>query len=389
MLKRLIKSCCFWFIGLISLIRFARQRPIYINIIGDIYSESGLGSVARQIIESIDGLGDGVEYQLINLPMSLGSRQRNKVSIKHVGTKLNPGINLFIGNPDILLRAFVKLNTINLLQNYNIGIWFWELDSIPEPWRNTENLIDEVWAQSEFVATVFRGASKKVFVMPFALDGVLPSNRPRSGFGIPDDAFAFLFTFDFLSHIKRKNPVAVIDAFLSAFTGRRDILLIIKAVNGSRVPDELKKLKEQISLHQNIHLVDEYLSYEDLLCLIKSANCYVSLHRSEGLGLGMAEAMKLGKAVIATGYSGNMEFMNQENALLVDYCLVPVSRDDYPYGGDSMWADPDISSAISKMNYATDNPDNIAKLGKQALASMEKYNSSNQRKWIAKRLFKT
>jgi glycosyltransferase involved in cell wall biosynthesis len=143
-----------------------------------------------------------------------------------------------------------------------------------------------------------------------------------------------------------------------------------------------------ISHIANIHWIDGYISAEDLYRMIELSDCYISLHRSEGLGLGMAEAMKLGTLVIATAYSGNLSFMNKENSLLVSYSKVEVKKNEYPYAGENYWAEPDIKDASMQMKLAYKNKALRERLVKQAKLDMDKYTSANQRIWIEDRLKK-
>jgi len=383
MYKVLLKSFLFWMISFCTLFKNTNKNPQYINIVGDLFSESGLGSVTRQIIDSIDGR---YQYQIINLPLSLKSRQQAPSSLKNIGTRLKPGITIFIGNPEILPKAMLRLNPWRLINNYNIGVWFWELEKLPPPWRHIAPLVDEVWAQSHFVQQVFKAYSRQVEVMPFSLDAVVPSQKTRADLGLPDKSFIFLFTFDYLSHAARKNPQAVIDSFQQAFGASEEVLLVIKTVNSDQIRGGVANLENRIGQSSNIVFLDEYFQYKDLLRLIQLANCYVSLHRSEGLGLGLAEAMKLGTLVIATNYSGNTDFMSAEDALLVDYTLIPVQNGDYPYSKGNVWAEPCQSDAIEQMKYAFTHQLECRLLAQRAREAASQYTSKHQGDWIQKRL---
>lgn len=358
------------------------NKPIIINIIGDLHSESGLGSVTREIIRSIDGL---CECRCVNLPLSLKSKQQIK-NLKCDSEGLHAGINLFIGNPEILLRAFLELNSMHLLKNYNIGLWFWELELVPRNWVLINNVIDEVWVQSKFVEDTFSPEFKNIALMPFSLSNVIASNKTRKDLGLPNTSFSFIFTFDFLSHISRKNPEAVINAFMEAFGHQEDVALVIKSVNANKSPEYYSSISEKIKSFNNIYLIDGYFDAPDLYRMIELSDCYVSLHKSEGLGLGMAEAMKLGTLVIATAYSGNLSFMNQENSLLVNYSRIGVKKNEYPYAAESYWAEPDINDASKKMKIAYEDKALREQLVNQAKLDVSKYTSANQRIWIEDRL---
>jgi glycosyltransferase involved in cell wall biosynthesis len=383
MFKPLLKNILLWLMGLCAFFKITKTTPQYINIVGDLFSESGLGSVTRQIIASIDGR---YQYQIINLPLSQKSRQQAAASLGNIGNCLKPGITIFIGNPEILPRAMLRLNPWRVINNYNIGVWFWELEKLPPPWHHLAPLMDEVWAQSNFVKRVFEKDSRQVRVMPFSLDAVVPSHKSRVDFGLPENKFIFLFTFDYLSHAARKNPQAVIESFKRAFGESEEVLLVIKTVNSDRAGAGVPDLRGSLEKCRNIVFFDEYFQYKDLLRLIQLANCYVSLHRSEGLGLGLAEAMKLGTLVMATNYSGNTDFMNAEDALMVDFTLTPVLSGDYPYGAGNFWAEPSQRGAIKQMQYAFSHREECHLLVQRAQEVVAQYTSKHQGDWIQKRL---
>ena len=384
MLRGLLKKILFRAIGALALLKpLLKSKSRHVYVIGDLYSESGLGNVTRALIKTLDGVA---EYSVINLPMSVASKQGDYEFGAHLKQRLGPGINIFVGNPSILLSAFCKLNPSRLLSNQTIGVWFWELERIPSDWRIVSRLIDEVWAQSSFVAQAFKGASKRVAVMPFVVDEVPAYVFSRSHFKIREDSYVFLMTFDYLSHVARKNPVAVVRAFNAEFGDDPNVLLVIKSVNKARCADSGSEIESIIKASSNILSIDSYLYKDELLSLISVADCYVSLHRSEGLGLGMAEAMNLGTLVIATGYSGNMDFMNTDSALLVDYTLKPVDAAEYPYAADNQWAEPLESSARAKMRTARSAGLNVRQRVDQACLRLSGYNTANQRAWVAKQL---
>ena len=376
----------FLVLGCLSFFKRKYQGPIRVNIIGDVYSESGLGSVTRQIISSLDGHVDCV---IINLPMSKKSRQsRFQPNQAQIVNELRDGINIFVGNPDLLIRVLLKYGPMPFLRGYCVGVWFWELEKIPGVWRQANQVIDEIWAQSHFIADSFNSDGNKVFVMPFTLDSIAPSQKSRPDLGLPENTFNYLFSFDFLSHGTRKNPEAVVNSFIETFGHQKDVALIIKSVNSKNSPAQFASLKKRIKAYKNIHMIDGYLVQADVYRMIELCDCYVSLHRSEGLGLGLAEAMKVGTLVIATAYSGNMTFMNTSNALLVDYCLVPTDDNEYPYGEGNNWANIDVDSAVKNYKLAFDDKALRKKLTLQARLDMDKYTNDNQRLWIEDRLKK-
>jgi glycosyltransferase involved in cell wall biosynthesis len=191
---------------------------------------------------------------------------------------------------------------------------------------------------------------------------------------MPDDVYVFLFTFDVSSQLERKNPLGVISAFRAAFGARRDVLLVLKFTNGEYDPPgvrELYRAAEGIS----VVLRDGYMARDELAGLMAAADCYVSLHRSEGFGLGIAEAMALGKPVIATRYSGPADFLTPANSYPVDYQLVPISRDYGPYLEGFAWADPDCEQASRLMRHVVDDRSESAARGRRAAADIAELRS--------------
>jgi glycosyl transferase family 1 len=172
--------------------------------------------------------------------------------------------------------------------------------------------------------------------------------------------------FDFHSTIERKNPVAVIDAFRMAFAPGSGASLVIKSINGESQPDEYDRLRFAARRHPDVYVTDRYLSAQEKNAMIAACDCYISLHRAEGFGFTPAEAMYLGKPVIATGYSGNLEYMTAQNSYLVDYALKPIGSGNFPYPADGEWADPDTEHAARLMREVVDYPAEAERRGRQA-----------------------
>jgi glycosyltransferase involved in cell wall biosynthesis len=192
--------------------------------------------------------------------------------------------------------------------------------------------------------------------MPIPLLEPRPSNRRRSSFGLPDDAYVFLFVFDFDSVMMRKHPLGAVAAFCEAFPSPGTARLVLKSVNADRWPSEAELVRCAIAGRPDITLMDGYLSGPDQAALVAVSDCYLSLHRAEGLGLTLADAMALGKPVIATRYSGNLDFMDDANSFLVPftYTSVPPGTPAYPAGAP--WADPDIGEAARLMRMLARDP---------------------------------
>jgi glycosyltransferase involved in cell wall biosynthesis len=246
---------------------------------------------------------------------------------------------------------------------YRIAYWAWELDSIPEEWVELTPLLDAIWAPTEFVADAFRQR------MPLPVHEVLPGVElseietvAKTELGIPASNYVFLFMFDMCSQMVRKNPLALIQAFRAAFGPADKATLVVKVSRGRSHPEAFAAL-EQAAREAGVIVVDEVLSRARAYGFIQMCDCFVSLHRAEGFGLCLAEAMLMGKPVVATNYSGNLAFMHSENSLLVDYTLAEIADDNPIYKEGNHWAEPSIEHAASLMRQCYDDPAKAAALG--------------------------
>jgi glycosyltransferase involved in cell wall biosynthesis len=253
-----------------------------------------------------------------------------------------------------------------------VAVWYWELEQVPTEWHEHLQWADEVWAPTRFIAEAFRSVVKcpvRPMLPGVSLPTVTP--LPRSHFGLPEDRFLFLFNFDMGSVMARKNPLAAIDAFRRAFHADDRAHFAIKVSRGESRPDDYRRLR-QAAADAGVTLINRVLPRSELLALLNTADCYVSLHRSEGLGLGMAESMLMGKPVIATGYSGNMDFMTPDTAKLVPYRLIPIESEstvNNPYPKGCLWADADVDAAAAMMRELANAPPAARELGRRAQAS--------------------
>ncbi|MDM0081956.1 glycosyltransferase family 4 protein [Variovorax sp. J31P179] len=256
-------------------------------------------------------------------------------------------------------------------RTYRIGYWYWEFDSIPDSWIEVGKQVDEVWTATDFIA---RGLRERLSVPVHRLFPGVRLNpfevRKLSDFGLKDDHYTFLFTFHMMSVMERKNPLGLIRAFKMAFRKEERVSLVLKTVFGDRQPAELKRLREAAA-GANITVIDQVFSPDEVLSLMNACDAYVSLHRSEGLGLTMAEAMLLGKPVIATGFSGNVDFMDDGNSLLVPFELVKVGKSIPPYTADLEWAEPSLDDAATYMRRVFDDREWSREIGARARASAQ------------------
>lgn len=363
------------YISLISFFfkkKFSTRPPLKnINIIS-IEKKSGLGRAVDLLKIYFDR--NALDFSNIFLP-----------EFKKNQLPANNKINLFVGNPDIILPAFKKLLGFEIFKTYNIGYWFWELEDIPSKWELSSSVIDEIWVCTDYNYEIFSKISNNVKKIPFSIS----INRKElhslneSPFN-QKGKFIFFFNFDFMSHIERKNPIGLINAFLIACENDKTAHLYLKSINGDKKLSEKKKILKLIKDHQNITLDDNYCSYNKVMSMINQSGCYVSLHRAEGLGFGMAEAMSLGKPVIATNYSGNLEFMSKNNSLLVKYKLIKINKNDYIHSKNQYWADPDLDHAAFLMKKIIDDRAIRVKISLNAKKTLEKYSMKKMTSRIQK-----
>jgi glycosyltransferase involved in cell wall biosynthesis len=285
-------------------------------------------------------------------------------------TKKLGRINVFHLNADEVDGSLATLLANDFERSYNILYPNWELSRFPSEWFPMLDRFDEVWAPSKFIADSIEGhISKPLRHLPVSCEVDLSSLLSRRYFGIPESTYAFIFFFDFRSFASRKNPYAVVEAFRLLMEARptSDCTLVIK-VNGSElVPQAFARLKDELAQYRDrIILIDRTVTDNEVKNLIRCCDCFVSLHRSEGFGRGLAEAMYLEKPLIATAYSGNMDFMDEQSALLVDYSLIPVQEGEYPKHEGQVWADADVEQASAQMIKLVDRPSLGREIGKRA-----------------------
>ncbi|MFH0965569.1 MAG: glycosyltransferase family 4 protein [Planctomycetota bacterium] len=247
----------------------------------------------------------------------------------------------------------------------NIGCWHWELSKFPAVFDKAFQYVHEVWVPSSFAQKAIAQRSPvPVIVMPHCIEAGTATPEARKALGLPEGGFLVLVMFDMQSYFERKNPLGAIEAFRRAFRPEDKATLVVKVQHGASNPQARDAL--QRAINAGAILVDAVLSREDTLALVGACDVYLSLHRSEGFGLTIAEAMAMGKPVVATAYSGNMDFMGRSNAYPVDYRSVEIERDVGPYPAGCVWADPDVEQASHLLRRIVDEPDGAREVGRRA-----------------------
>ncbi|HVB01397.1 MAG TPA: glycosyltransferase [Acidimicrobiales bacterium] len=361
-------------VGIVSNVGSGSRRPDVfqggIQVSGYFKAEMGVGELGRNTIKTI--ATSGIPYSTLTITDVIHRQNLDFIDRKADGH----AINVVCMNADSIVHFAYRMGAEYFRNRYTIGVWAWEIEEFPEEFDTSFQYVDEIWASSEFTreAIAARGL-KPVYTLPVTVQvDRVETALDRSTLGIPQ-GFLFLFCFDLLSIFDRKNPLGVIDAFTKAFQPNEGPVLVIKALNGDKRLAGLEKIRIRARGRSDIVILDKYLERDDNVSLFNESDCYVSLHRSEGLGLTIAEAMSLGKPVIATAYSGNMDFMKADNSYLIPftYGLVPKGCD--PYRPGARWAEPDISEAAKAMRYVFENPAAAAKVGGRARQYMEEKHS--------------
>lgn len=360
-----------------------------LNLVGYFRAQLGLGESVRALADACQAAG--MTVNLRDAGIGVHTVQFEQRPDQRLSDGNNQRHTVFHLNPDRLDGVWHQFDARGELDGHRlIGMWYWETDQFPRAWLPALDLVDEVWVTSDFVRDTIAGVTHKpVIKIPHPITVGLKRGYSRADFSLPENRFLFLFNFDFNSSADRKNPWGAIEAFQRAFPADHEGPgLVIKSMNGSQHPEKFQRLQQCAQRDARIAIIDDHLERDEMSGLQSVCDAYVSLHRAEGLGQGIAELMALGKPVIATGYSGNMEFMNSSNSCPVDYSLVPVKPGDYPYyEGGWMWAEPDLDHAAHWMRRIYADADLRRTIAGRAAADMaEKFNPGVTADAVARRL---
>ncbi len=372
----------------------ADSAPVFgINVIGYVSGNLGLGVLARHLVSVL--LARGCPVRLLDIDPRQGRGGHDRRFVEYtVGSihELTYPVTFLISTPVSIVAFLQNPENHDLLlrkDGLNAALVNWEQTVVPSEWARVLGGLDVIVAPSEFTREAFGEAVPNVPVLstkvPLWLPETVTPNRTR--FGLDLDRVWFGGGFEPQSDPARKNPFAVLDAFARAFPSRRDVGLVIKVNNATmegRTHPVMEELRARSRGDRRILLLEESVDYESVLSFYASLDVYVSLHRSEGIGLGLMEAMSLGKPVIATGWSGNMSFMDRSNSCLVAYGLIPVRARVNEYSQELLgplaaWADPDVTNAAEWMRMLVERPDVRAAIGHNARESMGRYQEEARR----------
>jgi glycosyltransferase involved in cell wall biosynthesis len=341
-----------------------------VNLVGFLTAEFGQGEVARRLDAALRHAG--IPHRTIPYE-EVPHRQEHP--FEHASSDDDYDVNVLCLNAEHLL-GFATRGSDLLVDHYSVGVWFWETSRFPVYLKPALKFVDELWVASNFVASAI-GAETSIPVVTFPLPVEVPKQTSvtRAELGLPDDRFVFVFVFDFYSTVERKNPDGLIEAFKRAFEPDDGAFLLVKSINGGEFPDDLRRLEQAAEGRPDIRVVDGFAPAEHIRAYAALTDAAVSLHRSEGFGLTVAEAMAHGKPVIATGYSGNLAFMNEGNSYLVPYSLTELEDDVGSYPAGSIWAEPDLDEAARLMRRVVENPEEARERGERGRKTIEEEHS--------------
>jgi glycosyltransferase involved in cell wall biosynthesis len=337
--------------------------PEGVNLVAYIRAEMGLGVAARGMASALTAAE--IPFNVINLETGNYSRHNDHSWSHKEVHRSDYDVTIVCVNPDnsFNLRTHVPLNVLG--ERYVIGYWFWELPEMPDEWMQEFEFTDEVWAATNFVkdAVASKSPAPVVRIPPVVQLGQ-GKNLSRAELGLPENRFVFLAMFDAASVLQRKNPLGVLRAFKKAFAAdNTEVALVLKFNNPDPHEPVFQAVLAETATHENVLLLDKPMDKDEVTSLIKASDCFVSLHRSEGFGLGPAEAMSLGKPAIITNWSGNTDYMTADNCMPIDYELIRLGQDYGPYKAHQHWAEPNLDQAAHWMKRIAGDPELAKSIG--------------------------
>ncbi|SDJ42565.1 Glycosyl transferases group 1 [Actinokineospora alba] len=341
--------------------RVAPVDELGVNIAGYLTAELGLGEMGRIVLKAVEA----AQIPVVSVVEEESLNGNVRTGLDHPETAGAPRfpVSILAVNADYTQLILDNHPDVGG-GRYVIGLWAWELEDFPSTLHNAFGLVDEIWTVSDFCRTsIAQHTSVPVRTIPVPVIAPATNHRPERA---PGDPVQFLFVFDFNSTGQRKNPWGAVTAFQRAFPNRSDVRLVIKATNGHLHAGAVERLRDVIGADDRVELMERYLSVEELDSLYADSHAYVSLHRSEGFGLTVAEAMARGMAVIATDYSSTTEFLDETVAWPIPYRMTDVGPGWLPYHAEGRWADPDLDAAAEAMRHIADDPAEAKRRGEAA-----------------------
>ncbi len=343
-------------------------RPQGVNMVAYFGAESGVAQAGRLHALAIAQ----ASLPHVFLDSTAPHMRRKHDAFFEPFTVENPyDINLLHLNADQLAGFYATVGRSFFRGHRTIGFWVWELSSLPHRWPEVYEMVDEIWTPSTFCTTAFAARTDlPITTVPHPIVIESPRRYHRQHFHLDEKEFVVLFLFDCLSIGERKNPLGVLSAFMAAFEGQENVRLVLKCSHGQHDRRLLNQLRSAALQHPSVRLIEDILPREEILDLLRACDVYMSLHRSEGFGLTIAEAMALGKPVIATDYGGSTDFVRAENAFPIPYRLLELDREYGVYPKGSVWADPDLAKAASTLRWIFEHREEAAKRAEVARADI-------------------
>jgi len=346
-------------------LRPARPAP-GLDVVGFLDGELGIGESARLVVRALDAAG--IPHAEHGVDLLLASPRRAPARRTAASGPFDTA--LLCVNADLTPQVAATAPHL-LADRYRIGMWYWEVEAFPPAQHGGFAALDEVWVATDFVRAAVEPHSPVPVV---TLTPPLPQRGPeptltRDDLGLPDGPL-LLFSYDHLSTLERKNPLGLVEAFSRAFAPGEGPTLVLKSINAHLRPADAERVRLAAARRPDVLLVERYLAPDERDALVAACDGYVSLHRSEGLGLTIAEAMAWGKPVVATAYGGNLQFMTEENSFLLPWSPAPIGPDAAPYPADGTWADPDLDAAAAALRALLDDPAEAQARGERAAADI-------------------
>ena len=317
-----------------------------LNVIGFVSRQSGLGEDARMISAALSLAG--IRHILIDASEYEARPQNARSTSVPLDERLHFAVSIYCMSPFDMASMFATNDVSQSPEEYRIGYWPWELPRFPDLWIDVYKLVDEIWTGSEFSAQAYRAnCSKPVFRLPAPV--TVPAVAACVLHAVGREAFVFTYPFDPNSYLARKNPIALVRAFKRAFSAKDNRCALLLRVNG-RLPEgtDRRSLLGEIGRDRRITILEGTFSRDRALAMTASCDCLVSPHRAEGFGRNIAEAILLNVPVLATAFSGCMDYLEPDECL--PHTLKQVEPGEYPFSEGLLWAEPDNDDMAEKMN---------------------------------------
>ncbi|HEX8559481.1 MAG TPA: glycosyltransferase [Pyrinomonadaceae bacterium] len=363
----------------------ARARGV--NLVGYTRAEMGLGTAARGIAAALDAAGE--PFNVINLEAGNASRHGDLTWAHREAKTSGYDVTVVCVHPDNSYPLKTGVPGRVLAAPYVVNLWYWELPELPDSWAREFAYADEIWVGTRFVQdAVSMKSPLPVVRVPPVVRAEASQTFTRGHFGLPAGRFLFLAMFDTHSILERKNPVGVLRAYKSAFPAEdAGVGLVLKFNNPDPSDPVARAAEEEAAGRGDIFRLDGVMSRDEVVSLVAAADCFVSLHRSEGFGMGPAEAMYLGKPAVLTDWSGNTDYMTRDNSAAVGYKLVPLGRDYGPYEARQVWAEPDVAEAARWMRRLYAEPGLARAMGERGRETVRaQFSAEAAGRVIARRL---